>query len=385
MDKLAGHDAMSDATPPTGTNAKAKEQKLTSKVLKFSFVYTSLTKQKVAPSVIHTHWMQAVQEAYGTDIIIVNNKNQNVKTVSTLKWTDPSIHAKQFQVHQKTFGRDEKRTSTFYIVHRVLTNVSMSKIRALPALQSIMKEFKFYITDHQWTETQWDTTQIGWITTINPTYYNRGQAHIKFNEVLHLKLLAKKVKIPKFRMSFVSPTVKKDGNNISTKAYAVEIMAEDSVQMLHVLKTLLSDSMTSFVPYRMRGKYPAAYIQGIKFQTQNMSATRVVILQNISEAMMFYLGPHIFAIPGTLDLLASPQVDENGRHNVLLEKANFKSVCTTITKNLESWIDIHVSSDARPLDEQFAGSARVEPIYDDGQSSVENSWMSASVDVSKQR
>jgi hypothetical protein len=209
MDKLAGHDAMSDATPPTGTNAKANEQKLTSKVLKFSFVYTSSTKQKVAPSVIHTHWMQAVQEAYGTDIIIVNNKNQNVKTVSTLKWTDPSIHAKQFQVHQKTFGRDEKRTSTFYIVHRVLTNASLSKIRALPAVQSIMKEFKFYITDHQWTETQWDTTRIGWITTINPTYYNREQAHIKFNEVLHSKLLAKKVKIPKFRMSFVSLTVKK--------------------------------------------------------------------------------------------------------------------------------------------------------------------------------
>jgi hypothetical protein len=94
--------------------------------------------------------------------------------------------------------------------------------------------------------------------------------------------------------------------------------------------------------------------------------------------MMFYLGPHIFAIPGTLDLLASPQVDENGRHNVLVEKATFKSVRTTITNNLESWIDIHVSSDARPLDEQFAGSARVKPIYDDGQLSGENSWMSAS-------
>jgi hypothetical protein len=220
----------------------------------------------------------------------------------------------------------------FHIVHRVLTNVSLSKIRALPAVPSIMQEFKFYITDHQWTETQWDTTRIGWITTINPTYYNREQAHIKFNEVLHSKLLAKKVKIPKFRMSFVSPTVKKDGNNISTKAYAVEIMAEDSVQMLLVLKTLLSDSMTSFVPYSMRGKYPAAYIQAIKFQTQNMSATTVVVLQNISEAMMFYLGPHILAIPGTLDLLASPQVDENGRHNVLVEKATFKSVRTTITR-----------------------------------------------------
>jgi hypothetical protein len=112
--------------------------------------------------------MQAVQEAYGTDIVIVNNKNQNVETVSTLKWTDPSIHAKQFVLHQKTFGSGERSTSTFFIVHRLFTNVSLSKIRALHAVQRILKEFKFYITDHQWTENQWDTTRIGWITTINP-------------------------------------------------------------------------------------------------------------------------------------------------------------------------------------------------------------------------
>ena len=102
---------MSDATPPTGTNAKANETKMTSKVFKFSFVYTGSTKHKVAPSVIHTHWMQAVQEADGKDIVIVNNMNKHVEPVSTLKWTDPEIHAKQFQLHQKTFGHDEDRKS----------------------------------------------------------------------------------------------------------------------------------------------------------------------------------------------------------------------------------------------------------------------------------
>lgn len=103
-DKTTRHDDMSDATPPAGTNEKANEQKMTSKVFKFSFVYTGSTKNKVAPSVIHTHWMHAVQDAYGSEIVIINNKKQNVETVSMLKWTDPSIHAKQFQLHQKTFG-----------------------------------------------------------------------------------------------------------------------------------------------------------------------------------------------------------------------------------------------------------------------------------------
>ena len=88
-----------------GFKPKENEQEMTSKVFKFSFVYTGSTKHKVAPSVLHTHWMQAVQEAYGDEIVIVNNKNQYVETVSTIKWTDPSKHAKQFQLHQKTSGK----------------------------------------------------------------------------------------------------------------------------------------------------------------------------------------------------------------------------------------------------------------------------------------
>jgi hypothetical protein len=148
--------------------------------------------------------------------------------------------------------------------------------------------------------------------------------------------------------------------------------------MLHLLKTLLNDTITTFAPYSMRSKFPAAYVQAIKYQTSNMNATRVVVLQNISEAMMFYLRPYLNAIPGVRDLLASPKVDDNGRHTVLVDQAAFKSVRNVISKNLEGWINEHVSIDALPKDEQFAGSARVKPIYDDGMSSGENTWMSAS-------
>ena len=42
-----------------------------SKVLKFSFVYSGATKQTIAPSIIHTHWMKAVQTAFGSDVIII--------------------------------------------------------------------------------------------------------------------------------------------------------------------------------------------------------------------------------------------------------------------------------------------------------------------------
>ncbi len=107
---------MSDTTPPVGLKPKANEHELTSKVFKFSFVYTGVTKDNVAPSVLHTHWMKAVQEAYGDEIVIINNKNKKVDTVSTIKWTDPSIHAKQFQLHQKTFSSGEP-SSIHFLYH----------------------------------------------------------------------------------------------------------------------------------------------------------------------------------------------------------------------------------------------------------------------------
>jgi hypothetical protein len=55
---------------------------MTSKVLKFSFVSSGATQHKIASSIIHTHWVQAVQAAYGIDVIIPNNQNQQVKKLT---------------------------------------------------------------------------------------------------------------------------------------------------------------------------------------------------------------------------------------------------------------------------------------------------------------
>ena len=103
-DNPASHDDMSEVTVPTGRNPDENHQKMTSKVVKFSFVYDAKTAHRVPPSIIYTHWMQAVQDALGDDIIIINNHNKSVGKVSTITWADPTVHQKQFQLHQKTVG-----------------------------------------------------------------------------------------------------------------------------------------------------------------------------------------------------------------------------------------------------------------------------------------
>ena len=178
---------MSDVTVNNGTTINENEHQMTSKVLKFSFVYSGTTHHKIAPSIIHTDWMQAVQAAYGTDVIILNNQNQQVENIDPLKWTDQSIHQKQFRLYQKSTGRDDRRTTTYFILHRLLTNETLSKIKAIPSVQKLMKDYQCYVTDHQWDETQWDTTRVGFVTGYDPSFFNRSQAASKFNAHLHSK------------------------------------------------------------------------------------------------------------------------------------------------------------------------------------------------------
>jgi hypothetical protein len=189
-------------------------------------------------------------------------------------------------------------------------------------------------------------------------------------------LLAKKIKIPKFRLVFTSPQVRHPTHTVSTKAYAIEVLSEDSVMMLQVLKSLVGTT-PEFVPYTLRRKYPDGYEKAIRYQTKLLTSTMVIILQNISEDMMFYLHDRIIKIAGVHEIQPSPKPRDLGRYSVLVDKDLFKVVRNTLSSSLETWVK-NVPSDAQPSEDQFMGPARVKPLYDDGLSSGENSWMTQS-------
>jgi hypothetical protein len=201
-----------------------------------------------------------------------------------------------------------------------------------------MKDYQCYVTDHQWDETQWDTTRVGFITGHDPSFFNRSQAAAKFNANLHSKLLAKKIKIPKFRLVFTSPQVRHPTHTVSTKAYAIEVLSEDSVMMLQVLKSLVGTT-PEFVPYTLCRKYPDGYEKAIRYQTKLLTSTMVIILQNISEDMMFYLQDRIIKIAGVHEIQPSPKPRDLGRYSVLVDKDLFKVVRNTLSSSLETWIN----------------------------------------------
>jgi hypothetical protein len=248
-----------------------------------------------------------------------NNYNKPVETVSTIKWADPTVHQKQIKLHQKTIGRDEKRRTTYYILHRVQTNESLSKIKALPSVTKLLKDYHCFVWVYQWSETEWDTTRVRFVTNLDPSFYNCTQAHQKFSEILYTQELARKAKIPQFCMVFASPQVCHASHTVSTKAYAVEVLQENAAMMLQVLQTLLQNTPT-FVPYSLSCKYLDGNEKAIRYQTHLLQGTMVVILQNISSDMMFYLQEHIVMVSGVRELL------EPECYSILVDKEKFEQI-----------------------------------------------------------
>jgi hypothetical protein len=72
------------------------------------------------------------------------------------------------------------------------------------------------MTEHYWTESDWDTVTIGFVTNLDPGFYNNQQAQAKFQSILKKKydntaiMGRHKTKIPKFKMIFSSPSITTD-------------------------------------------------------------------------------------------------------------------------------------------------------------------------------
>jgi hypothetical protein len=383
-DNLDAPDDKSDSTTPTGFIATNIEHEMVTKVIKFSFTTpTNMHIKQAPPAVIHTHWMHAIQAALGDDIIIWNNKGDKVEKVNVIRWTgNPTIHQKQFQIHQKiTGGNSPRRTIRHYIVHRIITSASIASIKQIPEIHQILRDNNCYLNEHPWNEDAWDTTKIGFVTNLDPRFYTPDQAQMKFNKLLKEKIkqlnTRTKMKIPHFRMIFSSPKIRSENQTTTTKAYAIEVKHEDTTNMLQILKSLLRDTPT-FVPFTMRNKFPEGFKKAIKYQTQRITSHRTIVLQYLHPDMMFHIEELIKTINGVIDVMPDKRVLINGKYRILVAQDKFKTARDEAQLHLAEWCDEYIPTDAYPKPNPFPDRPRVQPIHNDGFSSGENSWMSLS-------
>ncbi len=92
--------------------------------------------------------------------------------------------------------RKERQRILFFTVYSLTPVVSTrsSQSQQLNASQCLL-------TEHQWTEEEWDTTQIGFVTGMDPNFYTLSQAQVKFNQEICKRIEVsihntKRIKIP---------------------------------------------------------------------------------------------------------------------------------------------------------------------------------------------
>jgi hypothetical protein len=367
-------DDASDITPTDTRNVKKNNQAVIEKTVKFRFLPMDRSDDPIHPSLIHSQWIHAVQDAIGEDILLYDNHGRVVPKIDPLRWNKQEYHLKSFNLQSQydrkpnEYSESSRNTTgrerSAFIVHRIRTSLSLRDIKRIPAVSQLLREHKVYLTEHRWSETVWNTTQLGFVIGLDPQFYDPEQAMSRVTQDL-LKNVTGKSKIPLFRMAFCSPSMTtKDGRNLRTKAYAIETEKSSSMELLRIVKLAYKDN-GKFVPFQMRSKFPDIFAKAISMQTTVLASHRTIVMNNIGTDAMLYLSHWIEQLEGVQDIVPYKTVETDGKFRVLVNKQEFRRTRSLLQSELPTWYENHVAPDAQPQRGRFPGAPAVATINSD--------------------
>jgi hypothetical protein len=373
-------------TPPRGERTKIKDNLRVEKTIKFRFV-PSTDNDSVHPANLHSHCIHEVKKSFGEEVQFLDNRNRLVTKIDPLR-TVPEEHCLQFQLQldrhttQRSNNQQNKpdhRRATSYIVHRIRTTVPLGEIKAASSVLKLMKDHNFYVNEHRWSETDWETTHLGFLYGIDPQFYDIDQATNKVTKTLKHNL--PRIKLPKFKLVHCSPKVRKgNGKIVRTKAYAIETMRTDRDELTKHLKVAYKDDGT-FVQFKMRSRHPDAFEGFIKAQTQVMATNYVIMLNHIGTDAMHYLAERILATSGVMELLPCATVNEDGKYKVLVHQKDYHRVRDYLKDVIPMWYNDFVEPDAKAPEHRYPGPPEVSPIDSDNSSQGDQTYMTISVNT----
>jgi hypothetical protein len=375
-------DDASDMTPIGTRNVNRNHHSVVEKTVKFRFSPKDRADDPIHPSVLHIQWINAVQEALGSDIELFDNKGKTLPKIDPLRWTKEK-HSKIYNLHSQSTKESFKskqltgRETTVFIVHRIRTAWSLTDIKQIPSISKLLRDHKVFLTDHRWQETVWNTTQLGFFVGLDPAFFDSDQAMAKVTHDMTESLEGRQ-KIPSFRMAFVTPSSKSGDRNVKTKAYAIETEKSTSEELLRLIKKAYKAS-GSFIPFQMRSKHPEVFVRAISMQTQILSTNRTIVLNNIGTDAMMYLSHWIEQIEGVEEIVPYKTVEVDGRYRILTKLNAFQRIRNHIMKQLPRWYEDHVAPDAHPRFGRFPGDPEVAPIKSDSYS--DDSYMASSINT----
>ena len=148
--KLLPPDDASDVTDHDMRNTSKQDCMRKEKTLRFRFAPTQHGQEIASPASIHTRWIDAVQDAFGSDVQILDNHSRLLPTIDPLcrSQTQHQQHFTLFNQSQDTtndyttatnlrFSSPTNNAATF-IIHRIRTSLPPGNLRIYLKLENCL-------------------------------------------------------------------------------------------------------------------------------------------------------------------------------------------------------------------------------------------------------
>jgi hypothetical protein len=138
-----------------GANATFRAPKKIEKCIKFVFRVTTNEEASIVAQG-HFHILKAINGAFGSEVIITDNANEQV---AKFKLTGFPEYQWKFKIHhwQGNDKQQRKRKPLYTVIHRFYTSISLTTIRKQAQVSQYLRMYKGSMMYHPWAE---DITNI---------------------------------------------------------------------------------------------------------------------------------------------------------------------------------------------------------------------------------
>ena len=302
-------------------------------VAKFTFQPTNSGNNT---EVAKTHYkiLQEIKDIY-PEVKIYDNYNEEISEFPQLK--SYAAYLRHFNLQFVKHNEKKNRKSLYLAFHRIVTPVSLSKIRRHTIISSLLRKVNTKITTHLWKEDETRIANLGFHVGVDPSNHLKED----FEQTIRTKIATETnkniKKIPRFQCAFTSPfLVDTEGNRISSKSDDIQCKQDDAADLIKLLQQTYQKNPT-FVFHKMRHQNLSAYRNAIRKQNLYLANSRVVPIQGVHEEQMFYLENELLASTGIQSVLRHKLSATSGRWSVMTTEKEFKGVCELLKHNLETW------------------------------------------------
>ena len=366
-------DDISEKTAQTGAKVDYIAKELREITLRFEFVVKN--KEDLQLTMIrHIEVMRAFSECGGTDdIIVYDNKNNKVNDFYDPKWKDVAYYKSHFTMHSGI----KKMGTSFYIIHRFRTNMSISTIKSDRKVFRALQSNEGYMKAHQWSEDVWKVQDIGFLLHYDPTKHPKEHVQTVLAEKFKQNGIKPK-DVPPYKLVHSSPNTKVKGDKINAQAYSVQVESKNAAKMDKALKAVHKDN-AKYVQYKMKGKIQASYARAIQEQARFVKSIAVVSMYGITEDMMFYLQAHLLEIEGVQEYLPTKATETKGKWNLIVARNKANDIKKILGTTLPKMVADLVDEESRRVPDGFP-DPKVTPANEDGWNDAvsdgQNSYMS---------